>query len=260
MPSQFDASGLQLREIPHPLVPRSSVRVFPDAESACRHLRDHLLTAPECYAWALICPDYDKLLDVHNADARFQYWQEAQRTSGVSAQPLYDLYCRAIRINAEDAQKLGWHVGTTRCLIALGTDGVLLIISNYAVTTAFVPGQGTPDAVREQRNSNSRGLPRERGMRSGRPNRSADDTFHLDRLIRERREASWSRDQRLYYYGFRPAVQFLRRFQRIAPTTNGDVAYLGYEAIKRRIPRLSQLKWPNWQDLRRQCGREDHHG
>lgn len=260
MPSEFEPSGLQPREIPHPLVPRSSVRVFRDGESACRHLRDHLLTAPECFAWALICPEYEKILDVHDANARFRYWQEVQRTRGASAQPLYELYCRAIGLNVEDAKKLGWLVSTEECLIALGTDGVVIIISYHAVTTAFLPGQGTPDTVREQRYDNPRGLPRERGMRTGRPNRRTENAIERDRLIRKRREASWSHDQRVYYYGFRAAVQFLRRFQRIAPSTNGDEPYLGYESIKRKIPRLSQLKWPNWQDLRRQCGRGDHHG
>lgn len=260
MTDESKPEKLQLVDIPHPVVPRSSVRVFRDAESACRHLRDHLLTAPECDAWAIICPEYADLIDLNHPNSRFRFWQEVQRTEGLSAKALYDIYCRAIRANAEDAKTLGWLVGNKHTIIALGTDGLVIIFHHDTVTTAFLPGKGTPEAVRDQRHANPRGLPRESGMRSGRPNRWTEEAAHRDRLIRQRREASWTRDQRIYYCVFRPSLQFLRRVQRVLPKTNGNKTVLGYEALKQVIPPLSLLKWPIWQHLRRRCGREDHHG
>jgi len=78
---------LTLSAMPHPAEPRRTVPVFTDPQRAAAHLRDHLLTAPEAEAWALVAPAYANLLDPADADARFRYWAEAEATGGTSAQP-----------------------------------------------------------------------------------------------------------------------------------------------------------------------------
>src|SRR5579885_207382 len=135
------SSSLQLGTIPHPARLGTNVLFFRDWQTASAHLRDHLLTAPECAAWALVAPEYRRIVDPTAEDARWSYAKQALATKGVSAQPLYDLYCEATGCDARDAATLGWVRSDGAVTVALGTSGILMVIED-ALMTAFLPGQG----------------------------------------------------------------------------------------------------------------------
>lgn len=249
--------ALVRRKIPHPEDQGRPLEVFRSWKAACDHLRDHLLTAPECLAWALVCPEYGAILDPGDADARYRYHDQACATEGASAQELYDAYCRAIHNNTTDAARLRWVRSADGVTVALGTDGVLVMIVGREVRTAFLPGQGSAQATRESSAKLKRGgLPRDRGMRSGRPERGSERESHRDRVAREEREARWTRLEKLYYRVFRPAVQFIQKTHRGACDTNGQVVRSDYALVKSMLPPQSRLTLADWQILRRVRGQE----
>lgn len=250
------SEGLQLRSIPHPARPREQVRFFGDLQQALGHLRDHVLTAPECEAWALVDARYLQLLDLSDGKARLRYARQAEASAGRSAQPLYDVYRDAVACDAEDAALLGWYRSQGTLTVALGTSGVLLLIDG-PVRTAFLPGQGDPSATRQSERTEGLRLAivRERGMRSGRHGRGGSESWERDRQVRARREAAWSPDQRLYYRVFKPAVQFVKRCQHRCRDMFGRLTRGDYALVKEAIPHLSQLKLDDWLRLRARCGR-----
>lgn len=254
-PKSAGQDGLRIGVVVHPASPHNTVQFFSDWQSACNHLRDHLLTEPECFAWLLVDPGYDQILDAGNPDARWAYADRALSSGGRTAQAFYDLYCAAVSRDLQDAALLGWHRTTGRATVSLGTSGILTVIEQ-AVKTAFLPGQGITEATKASKGrGQGGGLPRERGMRSGRPgwrdNRSSD----RDRQIRQQREAQWSRSERLYYRVFRPAVQHLRRSHHHSRDMFGNLAQSDYALLKDVLPHLSHLKYENWTDLRQRCNR-----
>jgi hypothetical protein len=174
----------------------------------------------------------------------------------VSAQPLYDLYCGAVTRDAQDAAALTWHRSQGRLTVALGTSGVLILIQDV-VTTAFLPDQGDPEAVREsQQERKQSGLPRERGMRAGRPDRRDGQAVEREDRMRAQREASWTRTQRLYYRVFKPAVQFVKRCHHRCRDMYGRETRGDYALLKDALPHLSQFKYEDWAALRQRCGRD----
>ena len=246
---------LQLGAVPHPARPGDSAPFFSDWQSALQHLRDHLLTAPECHAWLLVAPGYGEIVDPDNADARWSYVHQAETSAGRAAQPLYDLYRSAVSQDAEDAAGLGWHRSAGPMTVCLGTNGILAIIER-SVTTAFLPGQGTAETTLASKEPDrQRGLPRESGMRSGRVGRRDQKTSDRDRQIREQREAAWSRSQRLYYRVFRPAVQFVKQCHHRNRNMYGKLTRSDYALLKDALPHLSQFKYEDWIALRQRCGR-----
>jgi len=248
---------LRLGAVPHPARGGVQVPFFSDWQSACQHLRDHLLTAPECHGWLLVAPDYGQIVDPDNPDARWSYAEQAAAAAGRAAQPLYDLYCSAVSQDAEDAAQLGWHRSQGRMTVCLGTSGILAVIGQ-AVTTAFLPGQGTPEGTLAGREPDQQqGLPRERGMRSGRPGRRDQKMSDRDRQVREQREAAWSRSQRLYYRVFKPAVQSVKQCHHRNRNMYGKLVRSDYALLKDALPHLSQFKYEDWAALRQRCGRDE---
>lgn len=194
------SASLQLGTIPHPALEACRVPFFRDWLRAFCHLRDHLLTDPEGRAWAVVIPEYRNLVDPEDPEACYRYVEAARTSQGVSAQPLYDLYCQAAALDAQDAAQLGWVDTSEGVTVSVGTSGIGILIKGAVVRTAFLPGQGDPLATCEARRqghgggaSSVRGLPRERGMRSGRaallarvaafanrePTRNAGRNWHL---------------------------------------------------------------------------------
>src|SRR3989442_6537542 len=55
------AGTLKLNSMPDPAGLQSSVLVHRTWEDALRHLCDHVLTSPECNAWAVVAPDYPRV-------------------------------------------------------------------------------------------------------------------------------------------------------------------------------------------------------
>jgi hypothetical protein len=245
-----ETSTLVLRTVPHP-ADGSGVQAFSDWQAAYAHLRDHLLTAPECHAWVLVMPACAGLVDLENADARWAYSRQAAATAGVSAQALYDLYADAVAAELRDAAVLGWHCSAEAVTVALGTSGVLAVLMK-CLRTAFLPGQGDAGATaaaRAEDQARPGDLRRERGMRSGPAGRRERES-----RAAAKREADWTPLDLLYYRVFRPAVQFLRS-QHVALRDLDGRPLRDYARLKEVLPPLSRLKRADWEEFRRQCGR-----
>jgi len=143
-----------------------------------------------------------------------------------------------------------------RTTVSFGTSGIVTIIEQ-TVRTAFLPGQGSPEATSASQDPDQQqGLPRERGMRSGRPGRRDQKTSDRDRQIREQREAAWSRSQRLYYRVFKPAVQSVKQSHHRNRNMYGKLIRGDYALLKDVLPHLSQFKYEDWLALRQRCGRD----
>jgi len=251
------ADRLRLGAVPHPAQAGAQVPFFSDWQSACQHLRDHLLTAPECLGWLQVAPEYGQILNPNDGDARWSYSEQAAASAGRTAQALYDLYRSAVSRDAGDAAVLGWHRSRERTTVCLGTSGIVTIIEQ-TVRTAFLPGQGTPEGTLAGREPDQQqGLPRERGMRSGRPGRRDQKMSDRDRQVREQREAAWSRSQRLYYRVFKPAVQSVKQCHHRNRNMYGKLVRSDYALLKDALPHLSQFKYEDWAALRQRCGRDE---
>src|SRR5437870_12492435 len=199
MNSTSDAieGALKLNSMPHPARSESSVLVHRTWKDALRHLCDHVLTSPECNAWAVVAPNYSSILDPNDPDLRWRYAVRARESQGKAAQPMYDLYTGAVGQDALDARELCWHQSNGPVTVAVGTSGILMVIED-ALRTAFLGGQGDPEATLMSKNQygGSQPLARERGMRSGRLRSFARGG--REERKKQRREASWSNAQRLY--------------------------------------------------------------
>lgn len=250
--------GLQLGTVTDPAHPDRSIAFFSDWKLAWEHLRDHLLTAPECLAWRLVSPAYLHILNPEDGDARWTYAQQATASQGQTAQPLYDLYRTAVSQDTADATLLGWHQDGDRVTVCLGTSGVLVLFGQRVVLTAFLPGHGSEDATRAARQADSAAdLPRERGMRSGRNGRRDRETVDREQRLLEQRQAAWSPAERLYHRVFKPSVQFVKRCQHRHRDLYGRLIRGDYALLKDVLPPLSQLKYENWITLRQRCGRTE---
>ncbi len=252
-------SQLVLGGMPHPSRPNVSVLVFGDWAAAVQHIQAHLLIEPELSAWLLVIPELREFVELSDELARTAYHERAERSRGATAQDLYDLFCRSVRQASRDAFRLKWFAETigTRgqaVTLAIGTAGVLLVVENW-LKTAFLPGQGDPQAVLDQRESRG---PREESPRAGRRGMRPDvpgDSQGKDREDREqrRREEGWNDGQKLYYKVFRPAIQFVRSHYEIEFDARGERKRGEYGLLKSVLPPMSQLKYDNWLALREQA-------
>ncbi len=250
--------SLQLGDVTDPIHPGDTACFFTDWQSAYKHLRDHLLTAPECFAWQIVSPTYRQVVNPQDADARWTYSQQAAISEGRTAQRLYDLYRVAVSQDIDDSVVLGWCRGEGRLTVCLGTSGILALFDHRAVRTAFLPGQGSSQATRtSQQAEQPRGLPREAGMRAGRVGRRGREAVEHDRRLRQQREAAWSPAQRLYHRVFKPAVQFVKRCHHRNRDMHGRLIRGDYALLKEVLPHLSQLKYEHWLLLRQRCGRKE---
>lgn len=185
---------------------------FTSVADAVRHLLDHLLTAPECVAWASVLTEWAPLLDDTTATPplpeRTSFRQRLTQTTGAAGQPLFDRWIAELDRQARSAASLGWWTLTTdRGRQGLGIHAARLIYASSAagwcLTTAYLIGQGDPAEVAAARAEQRLRHERDPGRsRRGRRN-------PLSR--REQREADWSADERFYYRCFRPALRELRR-------------------------------------------------
>lgn len=255
---------LQLNSFLHPIY-QEPVFVYLDWETALRHLRDHLLTAPECYAWSLLCPEIHAILTPEESDDRWSFQREAERSQGATAQGLYDIYVTFLQRVLWEAHHAGWFLEAERSasltsspsvLYALSPSGVFAIVersfesSSFLLKTAYIPGQG--DRLRllqmdfSQRTLLGQGLPREGAVSPAPP----QDDFR-DILRRQKREARWSVEQTIFYRIFRPALTFLRNRtpdiqDPISRYHEGSI----YLEFKRLLPRSSQFSLEGWLSLR----------
>ena len=262
--------NLKLKSLTHPAVPGNRVEVFRDADTACLHIRDHLLTAPECFAWALVDPMCGDLVDLDSFRSRLKYLKEATRSQGASAQDLYNLYFEIIANELRDAKQLNWYItaddGST---IALGTGGVLTIVQGAHIKTAFLPGQGSPGAVKRSQDGEpardsllreGNGNAREKRGRRGRGRRrSAKGSYRRNRN-RNRKDTRYEASEELhetpeellYYKVFRPAVQFIRDCPFPGRKIKGERPLRQYGLLKKQLPPMGELSFENWLELRRE--------
>lgn len=239
---------LTMETMPHPRG-GEDVPIFGDWRSACDHIQRHLLTAPECHAWALVAPDLTEVIDLDDDRARWSLSRRATDGLDESLPILYELYCRAVHTASRDASQLGWIAARRSVTIALGIDGILLVIESV-LKTAFLPAQADPAVVASVEES---GGPRSdspsariRGMRSGRAKNGLDPARVP---VWQDRRSTWSRARRIYYEVFRPAVQFIRNQYHDGRDVRGRCLN-DYGRLKDVLPPMSRLKFDDWQELR----------
>lgn len=254
---------VSLTSIPVPGTGGAVARLHADPDDACRHLSNHVLVEPECYAWAALLPRWAGLLgDDHASHERHNERTQLQHTGGALAQELYDAYAAILRDEVADADHLRWvgrwdpPGGASRpawpVTVGLGTRAVLMVFEKHpggwVLKTGFIPGQGDPLEVTRSG--------RARAPRANRPPRPAP--LHLrEQAQRTRREAGWSPDEWYFYRVVRPAVQFLRR-QHAAGRATTRGAERHYALVYEHLPNDLARHGPEvWHAARRACGRPD---
>jgi hypothetical protein len=254
--------SLQLLTVQHPGNPSLAVSLYETASAACRHLRNHVLTAPECQAWAVVQPQFLEVVDLNDANARWQFCQRidrlferdaAEETPNSDLQQFYNHYATAVQEAAASARRLGWHAQheNRRVTVALGLNGILQVYKR-TLTTAFLPGHGSAYetlAARRENRPRRDSAPETladtaRGMRTGR-RRSARAAAR-----EHRRRQTHLADQSLEakrYHVFRKAVQAIRADNRVA--LSGDGTYhstADYALLKAVLPPMSKLGLSDW--------------
>lgn len=100
---------LTLRYLDVPPLPPRPLRIFSNQEKALEHVKNHVLTEPESYAWSLVVPEFRS---VFNAEDRREVNHLARQLGSdplpQEAQRLYDGYADAIGEAVRDAIARGW--------------------------------------------------------------------------------------------------------------------------------------------------------
>jgi hypothetical protein len=252
-------AALEPRFIVHPRDSERNVRVFPDLASARAHVRDHLLTAPECEAWALIAPGYAKVIAPGEDRQRLDLARHLEDDPEGTFLPLFEVYCQVLTAETADATILGWAAdsATRDVTVTLGTGAVLCLIEDPpsgpgpVVRTAFIPGMGEPEAVLSAKRDDQGSLPRERPQRH--QGTIASRTSERRQRQERGREDRFSWPERVYYGVFRPAVQFLRTQYLRNRDYQGRIIRHDYAMLKDVLPSCSQLKYESWLTFRQRC-------
>lgn len=241
------SSNLVLGTCSHPEQPATRGPFFANVDKAVEHLCNHLLVSPECHGWALIIPGYRDSLNPEDANARWIASKEAVRSGGASVQSLYDAWLAISDAEAKAATQLAWVIRVGRTTVAMGIQGVLLIVDDV-VRTSFLPGLGDARETVRAAQAGERRVDR-LGMRA--PRKGNDDDHCSPTPGTTRQRARWSLEERIYYEVFRPAVQFIRRQHNW--NTGWNDAQLGsndYGSLKQRLPPMSRLRIEQWKELR----------
>ncbi len=140
------------------------VQILSNPVRALEHLRDHVLSRPESYAWCLIVPRFRELFNPDDVNRLAR--QLSAEPLPESAQELYDGYSEAIRKAVGDAIRLGWHWAERRpdgdlTWHAFGCTGLYVVGDERVVRTAYIRAQsaGRPDR-REKGRGTRHPLPR----------------------------------------------------------------------------------------------------
>lgn len=124
------------------------IQFFATTEAAIAHICNHLLTAPECKAWAFLLDDQEDLVNASDPDERYRLAKAAVRGDCERVRPLYDRYANAVSRACDDARKLGWRAqgrDEDKRIEALGLTGVYVVCEPSHVVTAYLPGQSKVD-------------------------------------------------------------------------------------------------------------------
>lgn len=253
--------SLCLTTIPAPEPAAAGAKVFATPADACRHLCDHVLVEPECFAWAAILPDWAGLLGEKRARRkRHNERTRLDHTEGESGQGLYDAFATALRDDAADADRLHWMEvwypppeappEFRPTAVYLGTRAMVMVFeklsAGWVLKTAFIPEQGDPrETVRARENRR----PRANQV----PRRDAGHPREQHR--REELEAEWSADERFFYRVFKPAVKFLRHHHGVRNVAPGRALDRHYGLLYDRLPHALTDDPRVWIAFRRACGR-----
>jgi hypothetical protein len=258
---------IEIREVPG--AAGETLRIFRNPQHAARHICDHILAAPECEGWALVCPNFPSLISL-DSKMRFRAARQVLKLDD-PAQALYEIYGQAIVEALTSASRLQWDATKKGTRVALGSSGLLVIITDRVVRSAFLPGFGDPEQVKNTsaseaplRREASKSM-RTRGRRRRRtPRRTAvpEHEYQKKRYKRwleleEREELQkqcedWSPEERLYHEVFRRVVIFVRDL----PSSSSELAggssrRNDYILLHNVLPPLSKLKYANWCAMRR---------
>lgn len=242
--------GLRLGEIPGP---DGAIRVFATGKAAIDHMLDHLLTAPECEAWAVLLPGWSGTLIAQRGQPelvpeRTRFFQRLRGSDGAAAQALYDDWRQVLDGQHQSAQKLGW-IGTRPGVrVCLGIHAVLMIIvrtpgGSARLKTAFIPGQGRPEEVRAAR---AEGRHRHDTSRPTSRRARWREKTRLSGWL----EANGTPDQQYFYRVFRPAVRFLRDRYNAEADGIPDPNHRDYDLVYEKLPRVGAWSWADWASTR----------
>lgn len=223
--------------------PYSPIVLFPDQESARRHIEKHLLGEQEAAQWALVIPAIVReYADIADSRQRHRLYTDLKRTEIFEA--LYRQLSRSVELNLKDACRLGWKkVDAQRTPwvgVAFGTSGALIVVENGVTRTVFLPG-ADEEAPWGQAGDDKR---RRRMRQGGKSHREV--AVYTDR---------WSQAEWLFYRVFRPALQFLRRavYERLPRKLDPRARRNDYAMLKDCLPFIKSFKYEDWEEARRQC-------
>lgn len=237
-----------LGTVSHPDPFRARAAFFGNEARAVEHLVNHVLTAPESQAWALVFEDAgdDRLAQVVNDSQQcYRVAKQAHESGAAAVSGLMDAYRQAVDRACFEASRLHWWATDGHVTVSLGIRAVFAVIEKCTVKTAYIPAQGTPEAV--LRRQERKGVPVP--FMPARKMRNHRETRKDSRAVE--REKEWTLQQKIYYRLFRPAVQFIRSRYHGMTAMNGarrnDLALL-----KDRLPSMSNLKYEKWLEYYRQ--------
>ena len=238
---------------------KKNVAVFRNLDRALIHIRDHLLSEPECDGWALIDAKLEKEIPGVSKQ-RWSLYKSAVASDGTKVQSLYNEFASSIARATADSKRLGWCIQQGTVTAGLSKHGVLVLLDYVdprsstpeIVRTAFLPGQGSSESTRASRDrpSSDTGLGRERAgrkMRSGARKKWA----RKGREVRqhEARRTKWSVDERIFFDIFRPALQAIHRSRWDSSATGARQQQRErheYALLKPKLPRTSNLEFNDW--------------
>lgn len=248
-----------------------TVQVFPSPRKAAEHIRDHLLTNPECEAWAVISNLTSIVsLDFHSRKAAAKQVETLEDPS----QALYELYMKVMEEAVSDSHNAGWTVTEElrNLQVLLGFNGLLIVIEEGIIRTAFLPGQGISERTTAAKSQRSNPLPREIGMRSrGKKRRKSQRRGREGGKRRERRE-KWkdkeiseneqnmsfgTHEEEIFHRVFKPALDFVREQGSYAFDMYGYglPGQKDYGLLNRNLPR-TRMRYADWQQLRQTAGQD----
>lgn len=199
--------------------------VHGDLAVFAEHLARHALGTDARAALVCAHPEL-KDIDPFASDAAAERFL-SHRAHDAAFETAAAAYTRVVQQALVEAEALDWSVRVDRLTsVHLDSSGLLVVVGGGTVRTAFFPGvdRVAIDLALRHESRN-------------------------ERAAREAREHKWSGDERYYYRVFRPALRTVRRFP--ATSVRGDAQY---GALKRVLPKLSELELADWQSMRARLG------
>lgn len=127
-----------------------TVQFFKDTDRSLFHLRDHVVSAAECYAWALVfeankTSSFEDIVGGLDFRTRARYIDRL--FNDPSDETLYQNYVHSITRGLKEAIQTQWMVTTIQHMAALTTDGMMIFgqrdkTGKWIINTAYIAGMG----------------------------------------------------------------------------------------------------------------------